>query len=73
MRLSRILSASLIFIFPVATFAQSGMLDSETTLAGLSLLIAQYEARIKKSEAENAILRFQMAKAGIQIPIVDLS
>jgi hypothetical protein len=73
MRLSRILSASLIFVFPVATFAQSGMLDSETTLAGLSLLIAQYEARIKKSEAENAVLRFQMAKAGIQIPIVDLS
>jgi hypothetical protein len=60
-------------ILPLGVSAQSGLLDPSATLAELQLLIAQYEARLKKAESENAILRYQMAQAGIQIPLGDFS
>mgnify|MGYP001245496029 CR=1 FL=1 len=49
------------------------MLDSRATLSDLTLLITQYEARIKQLQSENEVLRVEMAKAGIRIPLTDLS
>lgn len=60
-------------LFPVSIFAQSGMLDSQSTLAQMNLLVAQYESRIKQLEAENAVLRLEMIKANVKIPLVDYS
>jgi hypothetical protein len=45
------------------------MLDSTTTVSSLNLLISQYETRIKQLEAENSVLRNEMVKAGIKIPL----
>jgi hypothetical protein len=73
MRISRIFLVSFLCLLPLSGFAQSGLLDSQTTLSELSLLIAQYDARIKKLEAENAVLRYEMARANISIPLMDLS
>jgi hypothetical protein len=73
MSLSRSIIFSLSFLLPFWVLAQSGMLDSQTTLADLNLLIAQYETRIKQLQSENAVLKYEMAKAGIQIPLWNLS
>lgn len=64
---------SLSLLLPISIFAQNGMLDSQTTLAQMSLLVAQYESRIKQLESENSILRNEMTKANIKIPLADYS
>lgn len=48
-------------------------LDPSTAVNTLNLLISQYETRIKQLEAENAVLRNEMMKAGIKIPLSDYS
>lgn len=73
MRILRFLLVSLIVSLPFGVSAQSGLLDATATLSELQLLIAQYDARIKKLESENAVLRYQMAKAGIQIPLEEMT
>lgn len=73
MSIIRFLLIFIIVTIPFGAHAQSGLLDPNATLAELQLLIAQYEARLKKVESENAILRYQMAQAGIQIPLGDFS
>ncbi len=73
MRLTRIIGFSFAMLLPLWVFAQSGMLDSQATLSELTLLIAQYEARIKQLQSENTVLRYEMSKAGIQIPLESLS
>lgn len=49
------------------------MLDPDSTISQLRLLIAQYDTRIKQLENENAILKYEMVKAGIKIPLTDYS
>ena len=61
------------FLLPVSLFAQSGMLDSQTTLSQINLLVSQYESRIKQLESENAVLRLEMSKANIKIPLIEYS
>lgn len=73
MRFSRLLAFSLVILLPFGVSAQATLVDSQATLSELSLLIAQYETRIKQLQAENAVLRLEMTKAGISIPLTDLS
>lgn len=73
MSIIRFLLVFLIVSLPFGAHAQSGLLDATSTLSELQLLIAQYDARIKKLESENALLRYQMAKAGIQIPLEEMT
>jgi hypothetical protein len=42
-------------------------------LTELSSIITEYETLIKRLQSENDILRFEMAKAGMKIPMVALS
>lgn len=59
---------------PVSTFAAStGSLSTEETLKQLILLVSQYDARIKSLEVENNILKNEMVKAGIKIPLSEYS
>jgi hypothetical protein len=48
-------------------------LDPTAAVSTLNLLISQYESRIKQLESENAILRNEMVKAGIKIPLSEYS
>lgn len=48
-------------------------LDPTAAVSTLNLLISQYESRIKQLESENAILRNEMVKAGIKIPLAEYS
>lgn len=73
MRFSSFLTFSLLVVLPLSVSAQVTLVDSKATLSELGLLIAQYETRIKQLQAENAVLRLEMAKAGISIPLIDLS
>jgi hypothetical protein len=52
---------------------QATTLDPSSAVTTLNLLISQYESRIKQLEAENAILRNEMVKAGIKIPLSEYS
>ncbi len=69
----RFLILSLSLLLPVSIFAQSGMLDSQTTLDQINLLVAQYDSRIKQLESEIAVLRLEMSKANIKIPLIEYS
>jgi hypothetical protein len=62
---------SLLLIVPLSLFAES--IDPQAALTQVNLLVAQYEARIKQLEAENSVLRYEMVKAGIKIPLTDYS
>jgi cell division protein FtsB len=73
MRHIRITLAILLFILPVSGFAEEAVVDSKKTLAELTVIITQYEARIKQLQSENDVLRYEMAKAGMKIPLVALS
>ena len=72
MRISR-LSLFLVPLIPLSVFASSGMLDPQVTIGQMNLLVAQYDARIKQLESENAILKYEMLKAGIKIPLTEYS
>lgn len=61
------------FIAPVLVANAATTLDPSTAVNTLNLLISQYESRIKQLEAENAVLRNEMMKAGIKIPLSDYS
>ena len=63
----------LILASPLVSFAETGPLSSEATLKQLILIVSQDEARIKYLESENALLRNEMVKAGIKIPLSDYS
>ena len=63
----------LALLAPVYTVGATTPLDPTTAVSTLNLLIGQYESRIKQLEAENAILRNEMVKAGIKIPLSDYS
>lgn len=73
MRFSSFLTFFFLILIPFGGSAQVALVDSQATLSELSLLIAQYETRIKQLQAENAVLRLEMTKAGISIPLVELS
>lgn len=72
MRLSHIFLV-LVMLMPVSSFASTGMLDATTTVDQLTLLLRQYDTRIKQLEAENAVLKQEIMKAGIKIPLSDFS
>lgn len=55
------------------TSANSGTLSTEETLKQLIILVSQYDSRIKYLESENALLKTEMMKAGIKIPLTDYS
>lgn len=63
----------LLVLFPTSSFAVSGMLDPTTTVDQLSLLIKQYTVLISQLQAENTILKNEMMKANIKIPLSDFS
>ncbi len=63
----------LLVLFPTSSFAVSGMLDPTTTVDQLSLLIKQYTVLINQLQAENTILKNEMMKANIKIPLSDFS
>ncbi len=68
------IAASLLLLLPVSLFATaSGTLSTEDTLKQLILLVSQYDARVKYLEAENNILKNEMVKAGIKIPLSEYS
>lgn len=73
MRFSRFTSFFIITCLPLSVFAETGMLDTQETLSKLNLLIVQLEARIKQLQAENTVLRNEMVKAGIKIPLSEFS
>ena len=60
-------------MIPLTSFASTGMLDPTTTVDQLTLLLRQYDTRIKQLEAENAVLKQEIMKAGIKIPLADFS
>lgn len=72
MRLSSLL-LGLVMMIPLTSFASTGMLDPTTTVDQLTLLLRQYDTRIKQLEAENAVLKQEIMKAGIKIPLADFS
>ena len=70
MRLSRI-SLALLILTPIAVGAVT--IDPQSGLTQVNLLVSQYKSRIKQLEAENSVLRYEMTKAGIKIPLTDYS
>jgi hypothetical protein len=74
MKLFRILFIScLTFSIPFSLLAENGLVDSNEALTKMNLLVLQLEARIKQLQAENAVLKNEIAKAGIKIPLSDFS
>lgn len=61
----------LVCMLPFGAYAETstGMVDSTKTISDLTLLIDQYNARIHQLEAENQVLKNEMVKAGIKIPL----
>jgi len=61
----------LIAILPVQVIAANGMTASETEsmVTQMKAILDQYATRIKYLEVENAVLREEVRKAGIQIPL----
>jgi hypothetical protein len=51
--------------------ADTGSLSTEETLKQLILLVSQYDSRLKYLESENALLKNEMMKAGIKIPLTE--
>lgn len=66
---------TLLLLLVPATLAQASTitLDPSSAVSTLNMLISQYESRIKQLESENAILRNEMMKAGIKIPLNEYS
>ena len=73
MRFRFFLLASLLAPIFVVHGATTTTLDPTAAVSTLNLLISQYESRIKQLENENAILRNEMVKAGIKIPLSEYS
>ncbi len=67
--LSRYLAVAFLWVLPISLFAQTGSLTTEETLKQLILLVSQYDSRIRFLESENTILKNEMMKAGIKIPL----
>lgn len=64
----------IVSFIPFATFATgTGALSTEDTLKQLILIVSQYDARIKVLETENGILKTEIMKAGIKIPMTDFT
>jgi len=55
-------------LIPLSLFAE-GTLDTDTVLIQTKSVLDQYAKRIKSLEAENKMLREEMTKAGIKIPL----
>lgn len=72
MRFARIITAILIAV-PFSVSAETGILNTQETLSKLNLLVIQLEARINQLQAENIVLRNEMVKAGIKIPLSEFS
>jgi hypothetical protein len=72
MRLSRILICAILISYISPISAADGV-DSTAAVSQLNLLIIQYETRIKQLETENTVLKNEMAKAGIKIPLTEYS
>ena len=53
---------------PASLFALTAI-DPQWALSQMNLLVSQYESRIKQLEAENTVLKYEMVKAGIKIPL----
>lgn len=74
MRAFRRITIALLLLSPISTFATAtGGLSTEETLKQLIILVSQYDARIKSLEAENNMLKNEMVKAGIKIPLTDFT
>jgi hypothetical protein len=69
-----------LLLIPISALAGTGSLsyvqtsiDPQIALTQVNLLVSQYDARIRQLEAENTVLRYEMTKAGIKIPLIDYS
>ena len=63
----------LALVAPTFVAQATTTLDPTAAVSTLNMLISQYESRIKQLESENAILRNEMVKAGIKIPLSEYS
>lgn len=63
----------LVWIAPAFLVHATPTLDPSWAISTLNLLISQYETKIKQLESENAVLRNEMVKAGIKIPLSEYS
>lgn len=67
-KLSLILIAS--FLVATQTYAATGTTSTGTNLiTDLNRLLGQYESQLKYLQAENSVLRNEISKAGIKIPL----
>ncbi len=72
MRLRLLLILALL-VWPISSAIALTPPDPSSALSTLNILISQYESRIKQLEAENVVLRNEMVKAGIKIPLSEYS
>lgn len=76
--MKRYLVVVLLACLPLSVFAETSVntissADTDSMVTQLKAIIDQYGARIKALETENAILRNEMMKAGIKIPLTAYS
>lgn len=65
----KILAFAVCFLLPFGVFAETSTTDTDVIITQMKAILDQYGARVKALEAENAILRNEMMKAGIKIPL----
>ncbi len=65
----KIILLTLCLFLPLGTFAEATNTDTDVIISQMKAILDQYGARVKALEAENAILRNEMMKAGIKIPL----
>lgn len=65
----KIILLTLCLFLPLGTFAEATNTDTDVIISQMKVILDQYGARVKALEAENAILRNEMMKAGIKIPL----
>jgi len=67
--MKKLLLLSLFASIPFSVFATDTITDTDTILNQTKSVLDQYATKIKTLEAENKLLREEMAKAGIKIPL----
>ena len=65
----KILVFAFCLLLPLGVFAETSTTDTDVIITQMKAILDQYGARVKALENENGILRNEMMKAGIKIPL----
>ncbi len=66
--MKKIIILIVLMLLPLGVFADTSS-DTDVIITQMKSILDQYGARVKALEAENTILRNEIMKAGIKIPL----